>query len=160
MPSTNLSSSTNSVGRGRLEGRVAVITGTAGGQGRAAAIAFAQEGAIVVGADGDVEGSEETLRLVRVAGGRMTSRHPIDLTDDASVAEWIDSVAAEFGAIDILYANAGATRFSPVGETSFDEWSWVLRHELDIVFLPVRYAWPHLVKRGGNVIPVGSTAGI
>ncbi|MBU1587219.1 MAG: SDR family NAD(P)-dependent oxidoreductase, partial [Actinobacteria bacterium] len=119
---------------GRLDGRVAVITGTASGQGRVAAQLFSAEGAIVHGADVNAAGAAETLALV---GGSMTSS-VVDLTDDDAVKRWIDGL----GPIDILYANAGATRFNGVAETTFDEWSWVLRHELDIVFLPVHHAWP------------------
>ena len=145
---------------GRLDGKVAVITGTAGGQGRAAALLFAREGAIVVGCDLDPRRSDETVRLVAEAGGRMTATAPVDLTDERQTHEWIDRVAGEHGRIDILYANAGATRFAPVAETSFEDWLWVLRHELDIVFLPVKWAWPHLVDSRGSVILVGSTAGV
>lgn len=144
---------------GRLAGRVAVITGTAGGQGRAAAELFASEGAIVVGCDRDATGAAETVELVRAAGGTMTSTHPLDLTDDAAVAGWIADIVTEHGRIDILYANAGATRFAPIDETSADEWSWVLRHELDIVFLPVHHAWRHL-SDGASIVLVGSTAGL
>lgn len=136
---------------GRLDGKVAVITGTASGQGRVAAQLFAAEGATVHGADVDAAGAAETLALV---GGSMTST-VVDLTDDAAVKQWIDGL----GHIDILYANAGATKFNSVQDTSFDEWQWVLRHELDIVFLPVHHAWPHL-REGASVVLVGSTAGI
>lgn len=135
---------------GRLDGKVAVITGTASGQGRAAAQLFAAEGAIVHGADVDAAGQAETARLVE--GMRSAV---VDLTDDAAVSQWIGGI----GPIDILYANAGATRFNSVENTSFDEWSWVLRHELDIVFLPVHHAWSQL-REGASVVLVGSTAGI
>lgn len=145
---------------GRLDGKVAVITGTAGGQGRAAALLFAREGAVVIGCDVNAEGNEETARLVSDAGGSMWGTAPVDLTSDAETSAWIARVVADHGRIDILYANAGATRFSPVAATTFDDWSWVLRHELDIVFLPVRYAWPHLIASRGSVILVGSTAGV
>lgn len=145
---------------GRLEGRLAVITGTAGGQGRAAAQLFAREGATVVGCDLNVEGSRETVALVEAAGGSMQSTHPLDLTDDAAVAAWIAAIVAEHGRIDILYANAGATKFAPVDRTTAEEWSWVLRHELDIVFLAVMHAWTALQKSAGVVVLVGSTAGV
>jgi meso-butanediol dehydrogenase/(S,S)-butanediol dehydrogenase/diacetyl reductase len=145
---------------GRLAGKVAAITGTAGGQGRAAAIRFAAEGAVVAGCDRSAEGAAETVRLVEAAGGRMTSAHPVDLTHEAATKAWIAEVVATHGRIDVLYANAGATRFSPIADTTFEEWSWVLRHELDIVFLPVRHAWPHLVASRGSIVLVGSTAGI
>ncbi|MEV6259000.1 SDR family NAD(P)-dependent oxidoreductase [Nocardia sp. NPDC051911] len=146
---------------GRLAGKVALITGTASGQGRAAAVLFAAEGATVVGTDVNAEGAAETAELVRVAGGRMTSTHPLDLADEAGVADWVGRAAAEHGGIDIVYNNAAATRFSPVAETSYADWSFSVRNELDIVFLVTKHAWPHLVARGGGaVVLVGSTAGI
>jgi NAD(P)-dependent dehydrogenase (short-subunit alcohol dehydrogenase family) len=90
----------------------------------------------------------------------MQSTHPLDLTDDHAVAGWISAIVAEHGRIDILYANAGATTFAPVEQTTAEEWSWVLRHELDIVFLPVMHAWTHLKRSAGAVVLVGSTAGV
>jgi meso-butanediol dehydrogenase/(S,S)-butanediol dehydrogenase/diacetyl reductase len=145
----------------RLEGKVALITGTAGGQGRAAALLFAAEGAIVVGTDVNAAGATETVDLVRAAGGIMDSTHPLDLADEDGVRAWVDAAAAAHGGIDVLYNNAGATRFSPIAETSYADWSFTLRNELDIVFLVTKHAWPHLVARGGgSVLLVGSTAGI
>ena len=146
---------------GRLAGKVALITGTAGGQGRAAALLFAAEGAVVVGTDVQSDGAAETVELVRAAGGVMDSTHPLDLADEDGVRAWIDDAAARHGGIDVLYNNAGATRFSPIAETSYEDWSFTLRNELDIVFLATKHAWPHLIARGGGcVLLVGSTAGI
>lgn len=146
---------------GRLDGKVALITGTAGGQGRAAALLFAAEGATVVGCDIHSESAAQTVELVRAAGGRMTSTHPLDLTDETAVRRWVDTAADEHGGIDVLYNNAGATRFAPLEDVSYDEWSFVLRNELDLVFLATKATWPHLRARGGGaVILVGSTAGI
>jgi len=128
----------------RLDGRVALITGTAGGQGAAAAALFASAGATVVGCDiAPTDGSE-----------------PVDLTDEEQVRGWVDSAAEDHGRIDVLYANAGATRFSPLEETTKEEWDFVLRHELDVVFFPVKHAWKHLKATGGSVVLVGSTAGL
>ena len=129
---------------GSLSGKVALITGTAGGQGEVAAELFRAAGATVVGCD------------VKQASGVQQ----VDLTDEPAVRRWVDEAAAEHGRIDVLYANAGATRFSPLEETSADEWDWVLRHELDVVFFPVKHAWRHLKASAGSVILVGSTAGI
>jgi len=146
---------------GRLAGKVALITGTASGQGRAAALLFAAEGAAVEGTDLNDGGAAQTADLVRAAGGRMDSTHPLDLADEAAVKAWVDGAAARHGGIDILYNNAGATRFSPVAKTSYADWSYTLRNELDIVFLATKHAWPHLVARGGGcVLLVGSTAGL
>ena len=146
---------------GRLVGKVAVITGTAGGQGRAAALLFAAEGAVVVGCDVKAVEAAETVAAVRAAGGTMESRHPLDLTDEPAVAAWLDEAADRHGGIDILYANAGATRFAPLEEISGEDWDFVLRSELDVVLWPVKHAWRHL-KRASSpaVVLVGSTAGI
>jgi NAD(P)-dependent dehydrogenase (short-subunit alcohol dehydrogenase family) len=146
---------------GRLAGKIALITGTAGGQGRAAALLFAAEGALVVGTDVNADGAAETVELVRAAGGAMDSTHPLDLADEDGVRAWVDGAAARHGGMDVLHNNAGATRFSPIADTSYADWSFVLRNELDTVFLVTRAAWPHLVARGGgSVLLVGSTAGI
>ncbi len=145
----------------RLAGKVALITGTGSGQGRAAALLFAAEGATVVGTDRDPQGAAETVELVRAAGGLVDSTHPLDLGHEDAVQVWIDEAAARHGGIDVLYNNAAATRFSPIAETSYEDWSFTLRNELDIVFLATKHAWPHLIARGGGcVLLVGSTAGI
>ena len=144
---------------GRLAGKVALITGTAGGQGREAALLFAAEGAVVVGCD--VQGDEDTVALVRRAGGVMTGTAPVDLTDEAATAAWVDEAAARHGGVDILYANAAATRFAPLEELTHEDWTFVLRHELDVVFLPVKHAWRHLKRSAAPaVVLVGSTAGL
>lgn len=146
---------------GRLAGKVAVITGTAGGQGRAAALRFAAEGALVHGCDVQVDGARDTVDMVRAAGGVMSDASPVDLTDETATKNWIDSVAAEYGRIDILYANAGATEFSAVEDTTLQSWHFVLAHEMDVVFLPVKHAWGHLKRSSAAaVLLVGSTAGV
>jgi meso-butanediol dehydrogenase / (S,S)-butanediol dehydrogenase / diacetyl reductase len=145
---------------GRLEGKVALITGTGGGQGRAAALLFAAEGATVVGCDLKTDGASETVDAVRAAGGRMDSTHPLDLTDEAAVRAWVDDAAGRHGRLDVLYNNAGATRFDPIEDESYEDWSFTLRNELDVVFLATKHAWPHLKRRSGSIILVGSTAGL
>jgi meso-butanediol dehydrogenase/(S,S)-butanediol dehydrogenase/diacetyl reductase len=145
----------------RLAGKVVLITGTGSGQGREAALRFTAEGAVVVGTDVNAAGAAETVELVRAAGGELDSTHPLDLGDEPAVKAWVDAAAARHGGIDVLYNNAGATRFSPVAETSYEDWSFVMRNEIDIVFLPTKHVWPHLVARGGgSVLLIGSTAGV
>ena len=91
----------------------------------------------------------------------MDSTHPLDLNNEDGVKAWIDAAADTHGGIDILYNNAGTTRFSPIADTSFPDWSFTIRNELDIVLLATKHAWPHLVARnGGCVLLVGSTAGL
>jgi NAD(P)-dependent dehydrogenase (short-subunit alcohol dehydrogenase family) len=130
---------------GRLAGKVAVITGTASGQGAVAAELFAAEGAVVEGCD-------------VVAGEGWAA---VDLTDEDAVRRWLDDVGERHGRIDVLYLNAGATRFSPVDEMAYDDWRFVLAHELDLVFLPAKHAWPWLkASDAASVVLVGSTAGV
>ncbi|WP_424348005.1 SDR family NAD(P)-dependent oxidoreductase [Kocuria sp. CH-021] len=146
---------------GRLEGKVAVITGIASGQGRAAACAFAREGATVIGCDLDLDGAAATIAAVRAAGGTAENARRVDLTDEAAVAAWAADVGTAHGRVDVLYANAAATRFAPVEDISFKDWRWNFRHEVDVVFLPVRAFWPLLVAaQRSAVVLVGSTAGV
>lgn len=145
---------------GRLSGKIALITGTAGGQGRAAALAFAREGAKVVGCDMKAAGAEETVRLVRAEGGEMTSMAPVDLADEAQATAWVNEAAQVYGGVDVLYNNAALGRIGPLMGMSTDAWHFTLRHELDVIFFVTRAAWPHLVARGGgSIINTGSIIG-
>lgn len=142
----------------RLEGRVALISGTGGGQGRAAALRFVAEGAVVAGCDVNAEADAETARLVAQTGGRMTTM-ACDLGDLDGARAWIDQAVADYGKIDILYNNASAAKFGLIAELSIEDWRYTLRNELDLVFLTTKFAWPHLAKHGGVIINVASTAG-
>lgn len=143
---------------GRLAGKVALITGTGGGQGREAALRFAAQDAIVVGCDVDGEADAETAHLVARAGGRMTSA-AVDLGDADAARAWIDGAAAAHGRIDILYNNASAARFGRLPELSVEDWQFTLRNELDLVFYAVKFAWSYLIRQGGVIINIGSVAG-
>jgi NAD(P)-dependent dehydrogenase (short-subunit alcohol dehydrogenase family) len=65
------------------------------------------------------------------------------------VLRTISQIIAKHGRIDVLHANAGATKFASVENTTAQEWRWVLQHELDIVFLPVMHAWPRKERCSG-----------
>lgn len=139
-------------GGGRLEGRIAFVTGTGGSHGRAAALLFAREGAEIVGVDVDERAAEETVALVHAAGGRMTSTAPVDLADPKAAAGWIAAGVDAAGGIDVLYNNAGAMRPGTITSTTFEDWSYTLRNELDLIFTVTAAAWPHLLARGGGSI--------
>jgi NAD(P)-dependent dehydrogenase (short-subunit alcohol dehydrogenase family) len=143
---------------GKLAGKVALITGTGGGQGREAALRFAAAGAVVAGCDLDANADRETADLVARAGGRMTSA-AVDLGDPDAAKVWIDQAAAEHGRIDILYNNASAARFGLLPDLSVEDWRFTMRNELDLVFYAVKFAWPYLIRQGGVIINVGSIAG-
>jgi meso-butanediol dehydrogenase/(S,S)-butanediol dehydrogenase/diacetyl reductase len=146
---------------GRLEGKVAVITGTGGGQGRVAALRFAREGARVVGCDVKTEGSEETVEMVRAAGGEMVALQPLDLCDEVEVERLMALAEERFGGIDILYNNAGALRVGGVEDISLEDFEFTMDNEILIVFLAIKHAVPRLRARGGGVIiNIGSIAGM
>tara|TARA_R110002110_G_C13470525_1_gene720975 strand:- start:92714 stop:93472 length:759 start_codon:yes stop_codon:yes gene_type:complete len=142
----------------RLEGKVALITGTGGGQGRAAAVRFAQEGATVIGCDVDPHSHEETGSIMAAEGLQLHGSAPLDLGDVDQARAWVEDAAKQFGRIDILYNNASATRFGPISEFSVDDWHFVVRNELDLVFYTTRYAWQYLARQGGTIINIASTA--
>jgi meso-butanediol dehydrogenase / (S,S)-butanediol dehydrogenase / diacetyl reductase len=136
----------------RLDGKIALISGTARGMGRAAALEFAARGAAVFGCDLDEKANAETVDLVTAAGGRMAALAPVDLSGAKGARAWVDAAVAEFGGADILYNNASALRNGALEELSDDDWHFTIRNELDIVWYSVRAAWPELVRCGGGAI--------
>lgn len=144
----------------RLNQKVALITGIGGGMGRAAALRFAAEGALVVGCDLVEEGAAETIELVRRAGGEISGMAPVNLADAQQAADWIDAASAVYGGIDVLYNNASHPKFGTIDEISVADWKYVMDNELNLVFYTTKAAWPHLRARGGGVVVnVGSIAG-
>ena len=137
---------------GRLDGKVALITGTAGGQGAAAARLFAAEGAEVVGCDLDAERARAVAEEVSGSGGSMRAFGPVDLGDPAAAADWVGEAVSVVGGLDILYNNASAPRVGPFAEVTWDDWRFTQRNELDLIFTVTTAAWPHMVAGGGGVI--------
>lgn len=144
---------------GRLEGKIALISGTASGMGRAAAIRFASEGASVVGADLDAAKNELTANAVRAAGGRMDTVGPLDLADPYQARQWMDRAMQLHGRIDVLYNNASACVFATIADISVEDWDFTVRNELRIVFVCAKEAWPYLCDGGGVIINTASVAG-
>src|SRR5437667_12206905 len=96
---------------GRLSGKVCIVTGTGGSMGRATALTFAREGASVVGCDVAIEPAEETVELVRAAGGDIVSMQPCRLTDPTECAALVELATQTFGRIDVLFNLAGRSHF-------------------------------------------------
>jgi meso-butanediol dehydrogenase/(S,S)-butanediol dehydrogenase/diacetyl reductase len=143
---------------GRVDGKVVLITGTGGGQGRAAALRFAREGALVVGCDMNGAAQQETEALLREQGLSMTGTAGVDLGDPDQARAWVESAVAAHGRIDVLYNNASAAKFGHVHELSYEDWRYTMRNEVDLIFLTTKYAWPHLAVRGGVIINISSVA--
>lgn len=140
----------------RLEGKVALITGTGGGQGRAAAVKFAEEGALVIGCDLFEDGNRETVATVEAAGGTITGMAPVDLSDPGAAQAWVEEAAAVHGRVDVVYNNASSPRFVLMPEMSVDDWQYGIRNELDLVFYVTKFAWPYLAERGGVIVNTAS----
>lgn len=158
---------------GKLDGKVAFITGAARGQGRSHAVRFAEEGANIIGVDvstqidtvpyptaqpGDLE---ETVRQVEAAGGRMLASE-VDVRDLAALTKAADDGAAEFGRIDIVIANAGISSMAPTLEMDENTWQTMIDINLTGVWKTVRAAVPHIVAggRGGSVVLTSSLAAL
>lgn len=144
---------------GRLEGKIALITGTADGQGRAAALAFSAEGAKIVGCDLKAELAAETVELVRAAGGEMVSMQPLNLSDEASVQKWIDFAVDQYGDFDILYNNASGVRGGTIESLTKADWEFDMTNEVTILFLAIQKALPVFKRKGrGTILNTGSVA--
>jgi len=144
---------------GRLSGQVCIVTGTGGSMGRATALTFAREGALVVGCDVAVEPAEETLELVKAAGGEMVSLQPCVLSDPGDCARLVDLAVSRFGRIDVLFNLAGRSHFGRVEDVTDEEWDAARRDEVDPIFYPTRAAWSHLITTGGVVVNMASLNG-
>ena len=144
---------------GRLSGKVCIVTGTGGSMGRATALAFARQGASVVGCDVVVEPAEETVELVRAAGGEMVSLQPCRLTDPADCAALVDLAIQSFRRIDVLFNLAGRSHFGRVTDVTDEDWEAAHRDEVDVVFYPTRAAWPHLIASRGVIVNMASLNG-
>ena len=144
----------------RLEGKVALITGAARGQGAAEARMFAKEGAKVVLADvSDQEGISVASEIAE-SGGDAIFVH-LDVTNESEWDSAVRSTVSSFGKLDILVNNAGIWRRGHVLETSIEQWDDILDINAKGVFLGSKAAIPEMRKAGGgSIINISSTAGL
>lgn len=132
-----------------FEGKVVLVTGAAGGIGRAAAIQFAQQGGKVVAADIDTAGLAETIALA----GNGAIAVEADVSDENSVQAMVDKTVAEFGGLNVLFANAGIGGARALtADTTTADWNQVIGINLTGVFFCARAAIPEMQKSGGGVI--------
>ena len=146
---------------GKLDGKVAVITGAASGIGRGTAIWFAGEGAAVVIADLNVEGGEAAVRDCKENGGRAVFQKT-DVSAEAEVKAAVARAVKEFGRLDIIYNNAGlGGAVGPIDETTVENWDKSIGILLRSVFLGMKFAIPEMRKAGGgSIISTASVAGL
>jgi NAD(P)-dependent dehydrogenase (short-subunit alcohol dehydrogenase family) len=140
----------------RLEGKVCVVTGTGGSMGRASALAFAREGASVVGCDMDVDAATATVELVRAEGGAMVSMQPCDLGQASDCEALVELAVGTFGRIDVLFNLAAVAYFNALEDITDEEWSRARRDEVDLVFYLTRAAWSQLKLSGGTIVNMAS----
>ena len=147
---------------GKLEGKVALITGAGGGIGRAGAVAFVREGAAVVVAEIDAERGKETARLARETGGRATFVQT-DVTQPEAVEAAVAAALREYGRLDVMYNNAGFSMNEEQGvvDTPIEVWNQTYSVNLFGSYLFCKYAIPELAKAGGgSIISTASVAGL
>jgi NAD(P)-dependent dehydrogenase (short-subunit alcohol dehydrogenase family) len=138
---------------GRLQDKVAFITGSGSGIGRAGALHFAREGAKIAVVDIVKEGGEETVAMIKDQGGDAFFIHA-DMTEPAAVEQAIKAAVERFGKLDVVYNNAGASTAAdgPVDKVSIDEWWRAIRVNLFSAFLGCKYGVPELVRNGGGAV--------
>src|SRR5205823_6077876 len=146
---------------GSFTGRVAFVTGAANGIGRAAALAFAREGASVVFADISEHGNHETTRMIEELGGRaLAVRCDVSRAEEVKAA--LDGGLKEFGRLDFAFNNAGVEQpITSAAEITEEEWDRIIRVNLRGVFLCLKYEIPLMLKQGGGaIVNTSSGAGI
>jgi NAD(P)-dependent dehydrogenase (short-subunit alcohol dehydrogenase family) len=141
---------------GRLEGKVCVVTGTGGSMGRATAVAFAREGASVVGCDLTVEAAQATVETVRSEGGEMVSMQPCPLSEPGGGQALVELALSTYGRVDVLFNLAAMSYFNWLEDITDEEWDRARRDEIDLVFYLIRAAWPHLKASRGVVVNMAS----
>jgi NAD(P)-dependent dehydrogenase (short-subunit alcohol dehydrogenase family) len=140
----------------RLAGKVCIITGTGGSIGAAAALAFAREGALVVGTGQQSGSSDEAIKAVRDVGGTMVAFEPCDLDKPDDCRALVEFALKTYGHIDVLFNNAAMAYFNRIEDISDEEWANDRRNEVDLVFYLTRAAWPHLKKNHGVIVNMAS----
>jgi NAD(P)-dependent dehydrogenase (short-subunit alcohol dehydrogenase family) len=140
----------------RLMNKVAIITGAGSGQGRAAALIFSREGAKIAVSDWKPELGDETVTLVKKAGGEAIFIRT-DVSESADVQNLVRTTVSTYGRIDILYNNAGVGFSSPLSmadviNTPEADWDRVIAINLRSMYLTAKYGIPEMIKSGGGSI--------
>ncbi len=150
---------------GRLAGKVALVTGAGSrgpgvGNGKAAAILFAREGARVLCADQVEARAAETVELIRQEGGEAMS-FAADVTHAAECRAMVDAAVSRWGGLDVVHNNVGIESRHGVLETTEEEWDRVMAVDLKSILLTTQAAVPALERRGGgSIICISSVAGL
>jgi NAD(P)-dependent dehydrogenase (short-subunit alcohol dehydrogenase family) len=146
----------------RFAGKVALVTGAAGGIGRATALAFAREGAQVVVTDANEDANTETARLIQQAGGQAAAIR-CDVTNPDDIRAALDLAVERFGGLDVAFNNAGIEQSGGAALADIDDdlWDKIVAVNLRGVFLSMKHEIPLMLQRGGGaIVNTSSGAGI
>jgi NAD(P)-dependent dehydrogenase (short-subunit alcohol dehydrogenase family) len=147
---------------GRLQGKVALVTGAGSGIGRATALAFAEEGAKVVAVDVVPEGIEETVTTIKGAGGEAISVKA-DVSQPQQVEAMVKAVVDTYGRLDCAFNNAGVELESGVSahQQSEEGWKKTIAVNLEGVWLCMKYEIEQMLKQGsGAIVNTSSISGL
>jgi NAD(P)-dependent dehydrogenase (short-subunit alcohol dehydrogenase family) len=136
---------------GRLQGKVAIISGGATGMGGAASRLFAAEGAKVAIVDRNGEAARQTVADIRAAGG-VADSFVADVSDEAQVQTAVSKASEALGPITTLFNHAGTIVIKPFLETTLEEWDWLHAVNVRSMFLMTRAVLPQMIAAGGGSI--------
>ena len=137
---------------GKLDGKVAIVTGSGSGIGRATAVLFSKEGAKVVVGDCVDETGKETVRMIKEAGGEAIYVST-DVSNETDIRRMIQTAIDKYGKLDILHNNAGVPgTMALTTEVTNETWDACINTNLRGVWLGMKYAIPEMVKGGGGAI--------
>jgi NAD(P)-dependent dehydrogenase (short-subunit alcohol dehydrogenase family) len=148
---------------GRMQGKIVLVTGAGSsgpgwGNGKAAAVLYAREGAAVFAVDRRPDAAHETARLIDDEGGQCRS-FTADVTRSADVAAMVAACVAAFGRLDVLHNNVGIAETGGPVEASEESWNRVIAVNQTSVFLTCKHALPQMVAQGGGaIVNIGSVA--
>jgi NAD(P)-dependent dehydrogenase (short-subunit alcohol dehydrogenase family) len=145
---------------GRLDGKVAIITGAGSGLGRAMTQRFVAEGARVLAADINDAGTEETLGGIAPDMRAQAVAFHADVTDEAEVAGAVAAALQRWSQLDICIANAGIGAPAPIAKLTREAWQRVMDVNLTGVFLCAKHAFQAMQDRGGVILATASVAGM
>ncbi|MEO6351097.1 MAG: SDR family NAD(P)-dependent oxidoreductase [Candidatus Limnocylindrales bacterium] len=147
-------------GRGRLAGKVSIITGAGQNIGRAMAELFASEGSAVAVVDLSAERAARVVDAIGNAGGRAAA-YDVDVTDEAAVERLVASVVEAFGGVQVLVNNVAATVNASLVDCTLEQWEMVHAVTLRSTFFCAKHAARQMIAqgRGGSIVNLGSTSG-
>ena len=136
---------------GLLDDKVALITGGASGQGRAAALLFGAQGAKVVTADFNDEGNAETVKMLEEQGSEGLALHA-DVSVRSDVDDMVNATVERYGRLDVLYNNAAVQMSGRLVDCTEEDWDLTIATNLSAIFWACRAGLPHLLEDGGGTI--------